>query len=79
VEGHGRRVERITWIKEDGALLLRDSRCVLCYRKTCYSSGTIVVIHWDLEKSALEVGVRGVNFKARTIAPSNLQEIQEDY
>jgi len=68
----------ITWIEEDGTELRRNGRSDFDHRKVCQSSGSIVIVHRDIEGSALQVGVRGINTETPTTTPSNLQGVQED-
>ena len=37
-----------------------------------------MIVHWDLEVSTLQVGVRGINSEALTTAPRNLRDVQGD-
>ena len=62
----------ITWIEEYGALLLRNSCGVFNDCKACRSSGAVMVVHGDVEESASEVGVCGVDPEARAVAPRDL-------
>jgi hypothetical protein len=66
----------ITWVDEDGTLL-RSSRGILDHRKACRSSRAIVAVHRNIEGSALQVGVRGIDPEALTAPPRNLRDIQE--
>jgi hypothetical protein len=66
----------ITWVDEDGTLL-RSSCGILDHCEACRPGGGVVVVHRNIEGSALEVGVRGINSKASTTAPRDLQDIQE--
>ena len=78
VGDYERRTERITWVEEDGALLIWNSRGVLDYRQTCCSGGAVVITHWNFEVPASQVGIRGVDPEALTTAPRDLEDIQED-
>ena len=71
-------MEWITWVEEDGTQLIRNGRGVLDHRKACRSGRAVVIIHWNLEVSALQVRVRGINSEVPATAPGNLQAIQED-
>jgi hypothetical protein len=66
----------MTWVEEDGALL-QSSRGILDHRKACRSSRVVVVVHRNIEGSALQVGIRGIDPEALTAPPRNLQDIQE--
>jgi hypothetical protein len=68
----------MTWVKEDGTLL-GSSRGILDHREACRSSRAVMVIHQNIEGSALQVGVRGIDPKALTAPPRNLQDIQEGW
>ena len=69
----GRWTEWITWIEEDGAQLRRDGRAVLDHRQMCRTGGAVVVVHRNIEGSALQVGVRGIDSKTLTATPRDLQ------
>ena len=43
----------MTWVKEEGALLLRSGGNILDDRKACRSGGAIMIVHRNLEGSAL--------------------------
>ena len=70
-------MEWITWIEENSTELRRNGRGDLDHRKVCRSSRAVMIVHRDIEGSALQVGVRGINAEARTATPSNLQRVQE--
>ena len=70
--------ERITWIEEDAAQLLGSGCSILDHGKACFTGRAVVIVHWDLEISALEVGIRAVDPKSLTISPRNLQYVRED-
>ena len=78
VGDYKQRTGRVTWVKEDGAQLIWNSRGVLDRRQTCRSGGAVVVIHWNLEVPASQIWIRGVDPEALTAAPRNLEDIQED-
>ena len=63
----------MTWIEKDGTQFPRSGRGVLDHRKTCRSSGAIIIVHWNLEESALEIVIRGINSKVLATTPRNLQ------
>jgi hypothetical protein len=66
----------LTWVEEDGTLL-RSSRGILDHREACRSGRAVVVVHRNIEGSALQVGVRGIGPEALTAPPRYLQDIQE--
>ena len=66
----------ITWVDEDGTLL-RSSRGILDDRKACCSGRAVVAVHRNIEGSALQVEVRGIDPQALTAPPRNPQGIQE--
>ena len=70
--------ERITWIEEDAAQLLGSSCSILNHRKACLAGRAVVIVHWDLEISALEVRIRAVDPKAVATSPGNLQYTRKD-
>jgi len=76
VVGYERRTEWVTWVEENGTLLLRNGCGVLDHRKACRSNGAIVIVHRNPKGSASQIGIRGVNYEAPTITPSDLQNIQ---
>ena len=78
VRDYKQRTRPVTWVEEDGALLIRNSRGVLDHRQTCRSSGAVVIIHWNLEVPASQVWICGIYPEAPTGAPRNLEDIQED-
>ena len=71
------RMEWITWVEENSSQLICDSRGVLGYRKACRSDGAIMIIHWNLEVSTLQVGVGGIKSEVLTTAPRDLQDVHE--
>ena len=75
VTGQEKKVEYFTWVEEDGTQLLR-CRSILNYRKARVANRTVVIVHWDLEISALEVGVRGINTEYLAASPRNLEGVQ---
>ena len=48
-----RFAKQVTWVEEDGTQLLRSGHRVLGHRKLCITSRTVVVVHRNLEVSAL--------------------------
>ena len=67
----------MTWIEEDGAQLLR-SRRGLDHRETRIAGGIVVIVHRNLEVSALEAGIRRIDSEALAASPGDLNDIQED-
>jgi len=67
----------MTWIEEDGAQLLR-SRRGLDHRKTRIAGGIVVIVHRNLEVSALEAAIRRIDSEALAASPGDLNDIQED-
>ena len=67
----------ITWVEEDGAQLLRSSRSVLDYREACRSSRTVVIVHRNIQGSAFQVRIRGIDPEALATTPRNLQDNQD--
>ena len=68
----------ITWVKEDGTLLLYSCG-ILHYGEACISSRAIMVIHRNLEISTLEVGICGIDFEDLAGSPRNLGVVQEGW
>jgi len=67
----------MTWIEEDGAQLLR-SRRVLDHRETRIAGGAVVIVHRNLEVSALEAGICRIDSETLAASPGDLDGIQED-
>jgi hypothetical protein len=61
-----------TWIEEDGTQLLGRSCRVLAHRKSCITSGAVVIVHRNLEEPALQIRICGINPEALTTSPRNL-------
>jgi hypothetical protein len=72
-------IYRITWIEEKATQLLGSSAHVLDHRKVCITSKCVVIVHSDLEISALKVGICGIDPEATTTSPKYLQDTQEDW
>ena len=70
--------ERITWIEEDAAQLLGSSCSILDHREACFTGRAVMIVHWNLEVSALEVGICAVDPKAVATSPGNLQYTRKD-
>lgn len=64
-------VEHI-WVDKQHAFLLAGGCAVLDYSETCVSGSVIVVVHWDLVVTALEVRIGGADTENRTIFPCNV-------
>ena len=61
----------MTWIEKDATEFLRI-RSILDYGKACIASRAVVIVHWDLQVRALEVGIGGVDPETLTTAPRDL-------
>jgi len=67
----------MTWIEEDGAQLLRSSR-VLDHRETRIAGRAVMIVHRNLEVSALEAGIHSIDSEALAASPGDLNGVQED-
>ena len=67
----------MTWIEEDGAQPLR-SRRVLDHCETRIAVGAVMIVHRNLEVSALEAGICRINSKALAASPGDLNDVQDD-
>jgi len=76
-ENYGQGAERMTWIEEDCAQPLLRRR-VLDHRETRIAGGAVMIVHRNLEVSALEAGIRRINSKALAASPRNLKGTQGD-
>ena len=65
----------VTWIEKDGPHLL-PSRRQLDHSEARTACGVIVIIHWDVQVPAFQVGIRGIRGKALTTPPGDLRRTQ---